>query len=131
MDATSFVYVTHNAPDVPGSPPDRVSQFLAYSGTPQLMKTVVVGDLGDAGGFIGIYPWREDMMRPGSPYDGSVWVDTPDKDTVFDPTLVALAEFGPEDGIVVRPYALAFAPVRRRAYVADAEANTITVLSGW
>jgi YVTN family beta-propeller protein len=131
MDATSFVYVTHNAPDVPGSPPDRVSQFLAYSGAPQLMKTVVVGDLGDAGGFIGIYPWREDMMRPESPYDGSVWVGTPGKVTVFDPTLVALAEFGPEDGIGGRPYALAFDPVRRRACVAGAEANTITVLSGW
>lgn len=131
MNATWFVYVTHNVPGDPGSPPDRVSQFLAYSGAPQLLKTVVVGDLGDAGGFIGIYPWREDMMRPESPYDGSVWVGTPGKVTVFDPTLVSQAEFGPADGIGPRPYALAFDPVRRRAYVADAEANTITVLSGW
>ncbi len=131
MDATWFVYVTHNAPDVPDSPPDRVSQFLAYDSAPRLMKTVVVGDLGDAGGFIGIYPWREDMMRPGSPYDGSVWVGTPGKVTVFDPTLVPQAEFGPADGIGPRPYALAFDPVRRRAYVADAAASTITVLSGW
>jgi hypothetical protein len=67
----------------------------------------------------------------GPPYDGSVWVGTPGKVTVFDPTLVALAEFGPEDGIGGRPYALAFDPVRRRACVAGAEANTITVLSGW
>lgn len=131
MNATWFVYVTHNAPDVPGSPPDRVSQFLAYDSAPRLRNTVVVGDLGDAGGFIGIYPWREDMLQPGSPYDGSVWIGTPGKVTVFDPTLVPQAEFGPEDGIGARPYALAFDPVRRRAYVADAEASTITVLSGW
>lgn len=131
MDATWSVYVTHNAPDAPGAAPDRVSQYLAYEGAPRLMKTVVVGDLGGAGGFIGIYPWREDMMRPESPYDGSVWVGTPGKVTVYDPTLVPQAAFGPADGIGGRPYALAFDPVRRRAYVADADAHTVTVLSGW
>jgi len=132
LDATKTIYVTHNTPGQPADAPDQISQYLVAAGAaPKWMKTVTVGELGPGGGAIAIYPWREDMWRLGSPYDGSVWVGTRDKVTVFDPTLVEQRIFGPADGIVGQPSAIVADPVLRRVYVAEGETGRIMVLSGW
>jgi YVTN family beta-propeller protein len=132
LDATKTVYVTHNAPGQPADAPQQISQYLVLEGqAPRLMKTVTVGELGPGGGALAIYPWPDDMWRPGSPFDGSVWVGTRDRVTVFDPTLVELRTFGPADGIVGQPSAIAADPVLRRVYVSEGETGRIVVLAGW
>jgi DNA-binding beta-propeller fold protein YncE len=60
-----------------------------------------------------------------------VWVGTRDRVTVFDPTLVVQRAFGPSDGVVGQPSAIAADPVLRRVYVAEGETGRIVVLSGW
>lgn len=124
-----YLFVTHNAPGAPADAPDRLSVYFAYDEgeQPRLIRTIEAGDMGSAGGYVAIHP-----SASASPYDGTVWVSAGGKVTVWDPTLVTeMAVFDAEDGIGEHPYAIGLDAARRRAYVADSEADRVTVLSGW
>ncbi len=124
------IYVTW-APLSSVEKPDRLTgfsvtekQYPDYGLSIKPMRTLKVGPLGGAGGFVAVYP------HDGSRWEDSVWVSVNKTVTVYNADLTKrLAVFGDKDGIDGDPYAIAINPKQSRVYVTDGEGNRVTALT--
>jgi len=117
------LYLTH-APKGAPDKPDRLSAYQAGDGRPSLIRTITVGNLGGAGGYVAIWPHGD------SAWSDTVWVSVDKKLVVYNPDLTqVLRTYGTEAGIGPNPYGIAINPTLSRVYVADGDANRVTVLT--
>ena len=117
-----YLYLTHSSP---GGPANRPNLLTVYTPMPELfeLRTVEIGDAGDNGGYIAVYPSTK------SRWDHTVWVSAGRQVRVFEPDLGRqIAAYGVQAGIGSDPFAIVFSPAYHRAYVSGGADDIVTIL---
>lgn len=118
------LYLTHAGAGRPADQPDRLSVYEASDLPTRRLNTIQVGALGNAGGYVAIWP------PDGSSWADTVWVSVDKQVVVYGPDLErVLATYGADAGIGPNPYGIAINPQLKRVYVADGDGDKVTVLT--
>jgi YVTN family beta-propeller protein len=125
------VYLTHQTKPGTGNP-TALSLFQVnvnsdnnlFDSLSNIVRTVNVGNLGDAGGWVAVYPSVD------SQWDGTVWVSANRQVQVFDADLTKqIRTYGGREGLGSDPFAIVFSPGFSRVYVGDGAGNVVNILS--